>query len=56
MQEEKKATVPKSPKHVGTKATGRKSERKLGALAGKVRIAPDFDETPAKVIAAFEGK
>lgn len=29
--------------------------RKPGALAGKIRIAADFDETPAEVIADFEG-
>ena len=29
--------------------------RKPGRLAGRVWIAPDFDETPEDVIAAFEG-
>ena len=29
--------------------------RKPGRLAGKIWIAPDFDETPEDVIAAFEG-
>ena len=29
--------------------------RKPGRLAGKLWIAPDFDETPEDVIAAFEG-
>ena len=29
--------------------------RKPGRLAGKVWIAPDFDETPEDIIAAFEG-
>ena len=29
--------------------------RKPGRLAGGVWIAPDFDETPADIIAAFEG-
>ena len=31
-------------------------ERKLGALKGKIRIAPDFDETPTEVIEDFEGR
>ena len=34
----------------------RGEERKLGALKGKIRIAPDFDETPPDVIDAFEGR
>ncbi len=34
----------------------RGEERKLGALKGKIRIAPDFDETPPEVIDAFEGR
>lgn len=29
--------------------------RKPGRLAGKMWIAPDFDETPEDMIAAFEG-
>ena len=29
--------------------------RKPGRLAGKIWIAPDFDETPEDIIAAFEG-
>ncbi len=29
--------------------------RKPGRLAGKMWIAPDFDETPEDIIAAFEG-
>ena len=33
----------------------RGSERKLGALKGKIWIAPDFDETPEEIIEAFEG-
>ena len=33
----------------------RASERRLGVLKGKIWIAPDFDETPAEVIQAFEG-
>ena len=36
-------------------ASGGRRERKLGALAGKMRIAADFDETPSEVIEAFEG-
>jgi antitoxin FitA len=27
----------------------------FGALAGKIRIAPDFDRTPADIIEAMEG-
>ena len=34
----------------------RGEERKLGALKGKIRIGPDFDETPPEVIEAFEGR
>ena len=30
-------------------------ERKLGALKGKIWIAPDFDDTPEEIIEAFEG-
>lgn len=29
--------------------------RRPGRLSGRVWIAPDFDETPAEVIADFEG-
>ena len=29
--------------------------RAPGRLAGKIWIAPDFDETPENIIAAFEG-
>lgn len=29
--------------------------RRLGALRGKIRMAPDFDETPADLIDAMEG-
>ncbi len=29
--------------------------RKPGRMAGKMWIAPDFDETPEDIIAAFEG-
>ncbi len=36
--------------------SGGRRERKLGALGGKIRVASDFDETPAKVVEAFEGK
>lgn len=32
--------------------TGR---RPLGLMRGRIRIAPDFDDTPADVIAAMEG-
>ena len=35
---------------------GGKGVRRLGLLKGKIRIAPDFDETPADVIEAFEGQ
>ena len=34
---------------------GGRRERRLGLLKGKIRIAPDFDETPAEVVEAFEG-
>ena len=30
--------------------------RRPGALRGKIRIAPDFDHTPADLIAAMEGE
>ena len=30
-----------------------RTRRKLGALEGQIRIAPDFDETPREVIEAF---
>ena len=29
--------------------------RKPGRLAGKIWMAPDFDDTPEDIIAAFEG-
>ena len=29
--------------------------RRPGRLAGQIRMAPDFDETAAELIAAFEG-
>ena len=32
------------------------SERKLGLLKGRIWVAPDFDETPAEVVEAFEGE
>ena len=32
-----------------------RSPRRPGRLAGTVRIAADFDETPARLIADFEG-
>ncbi len=31
-----------------------RTPRRLGALRGKIRMAPDFDETPPDVIAAIE--
>ena len=34
----------------------RGSERKLGALKGKIWMAPDFDETPSELIRDFEGE
>ena len=55
MREEKKATAPETSKHLRTKKLGGTRERKLGLLAGKVWIAPDFDETPSEIIEAFEG-
>ncbi len=33
----------------------RGTERRLGALKGKIWIAPDFDETPPELIQDFEG-
>lgn len=30
-----------------------RARRKLGALKGRIRIAPDFDETPQEVIDSF---
>jgi antitoxin (DNA-binding transcriptional repressor) of toxin-antitoxin stability system len=30
--------------------------RRLGALRGKIRMAPDFDETPADLVDAMEGE
>ena len=30
-----------------------RTRRKLGALKGQIRIAPDFDETPQEVIDSF---
>lgn len=33
-----------------------RKDRKPGHFAGQIKIAPDFDETPHEVIAAFEGK
>ena len=30
-----------------------RTKRKLGALEGQIRIAPDFDETPPEVIDSF---
>ena len=35
---------------------GMQVERKPGRLAGRIKIAEDFDETPEEVIAAFEGR
>ena len=32
-----------------------RGKRVLGALSGRIRMAPDFDETPAEVIDAFHG-
>ena len=33
----------------------RQEPRSPGRLAGKIWIAPDFDDTPEDLIAAFEG-
>ena len=30
--------------------------RQPGSLRGRIRMAPDFDETPEEVIDAFEGR
>ncbi len=32
-----------------------RGRRVLGTLAGQIRMAPDFDETPQEVIDAFHG-
>lgn len=34
----------------------RKEPRKLGLLRGKIKIADDFDELPADLLAAFNGE
>lgn len=34
----------------------RKRPRKPGSLKGKIRVADDFDETPAWLLDAFEGR
>ena len=34
----------------------RGSQRRLGALKGRIWIAPDFDETSPEVVDAFEGR
>lgn len=31
------------------------TRRRLGTMRGKIRIAPDFDETPSAVTEQFEG-
>ena len=31
------------------------ARRRLGTLRGKIRVAPDFDETPSAVTEMFEG-
>lgn len=31
-------------------------KRRLGLLAGRIRMADDFDETPEAVLDAFEGR
>lgn len=36
--------------------TVRKKPRRLGILKGQVRIAPDFDELPPALAAAFRGE
>ncbi len=36
--------------------TPQTTPRTLGGWEKKVRIAPDFDETPAEIIALFEGR
>ena len=32
-----------------------RARRRLGTMRGKIRIAPDFDETPSAVTELFEG-
>ncbi|HEX16681.1 MAG TPA: type II toxin-antitoxin system prevent-host-death family antitoxin [Deltaproteobacteria bacterium] len=34
---------------------GRPKPRTPGRLKGRIRIAPDFDETPEEILSAFEG-
>jgi prevent-host-death family protein len=34
----------------------KKLPRRLGLLKGKIRIAPDFDELPEELAAAFRGE
>jgi prevent-host-death family protein len=34
----------------------RREPRKLGQFAGQIRIAPDFDDLPPDLQAAFEGE
>lgn len=34
----------------------RRTIRRAGRLAGRIRIADDFDDTPTEVIEAFEGR
>jgi antitoxin (DNA-binding transcriptional repressor) of toxin-antitoxin stability system len=34
----------------------KKEPRKLGVWKGKIRVAPDFDETPQELIDAFYGE
>lgn len=36
--------------------TPKKKPRRLGAWKGRVRIAPDFDELPPSIAAAFRGE
>lgn len=35
---------------------GERPKRVPGRLKGRIRIAPDFDETPEEIIEAFEGR
>ncbi len=34
---------------------GRPKPRTPGRFKGRIRIAPDFDETPEEILSAFEG-
>lgn len=41
---------------VGPPPQAARPRRRLGALRGKIRIAPDFDALPPDILAAMEGE